>query len=134
MSLESGLKVVVLKDKPRVGCLFLSRANAGSFIRLERSIRAASWRAVAEATGVLDQVTPIKGCHGNSGGPHPPPVSKARNTWEEIPLRESTAIPKLPTWKGPILRRVDPSVNAEMTGTRGRASTAKEPGMGVRHS
>ena len=80
LSLESCLKVVVLKDKPREGCLFLSKANADSFDKLERSIRAANWQAVAEATGVLDQVTPIKGCHGNSGGPHPPPVSKARST------------------------------------------------------
>ena len=61
MSLESCLKVVVLKDKPRVGCLFLSRANADSFIRLERSIRAAIWQADAETTGVVDQVTPIEG-------------------------------------------------------------------------
>ena len=85
------MKVVVLKDKPRVGCLFLSRANADSFIRLERSIRAASWRAVAEATGVVDQATPIKGWYRNSGEPHLPPVWKARIKREGAPLRESTA-------------------------------------------
>jgi hypothetical protein len=125
LSLESCLKVVVLKDKPRVGRLFLSRANADSLNELERSIRAASWRAVAEATGVVDQVTPIKGWHGNSGEPHPPPVSKTRIMREAAPLWESTAIPKLPSRKGPRLRRADPLVNAEMTGTGGRASTAK---------
>jgi hypothetical protein len=61
LSLESCLKVVDLKDKPRVGCLFLSQANADSFNVLERSIRAALWQAVAESTGVVDQVTPIEG-------------------------------------------------------------------------
>ncbi len=61
MSLESCLKVVVRKDKPREGSLFLSKANADSFNVLERRIRAASWQAAAEATGVVDQVTPIEG-------------------------------------------------------------------------
>jgi len=61
LSLESCLKVVDLKDKPRSGCLFLSKANADSFNVLERSIRTALWQAVAESTGVVDQVTPIKG-------------------------------------------------------------------------
>ena len=61
MSLESLLKVVARKDKPRIGCLCQSKANADSFGELERRIRAASWQAVAEATGVLDQVTSTKG-------------------------------------------------------------------------
>ena len=39
----------------------LTNANADSFSELERRIRAAFWQAVAETTGVLDQVTPIKG-------------------------------------------------------------------------
>ncbi len=61
MSLESCLKVVARKDKPRRGSLFLSEANADSLNVLERSNRTAYWQAVSEATGVVDQITPIKG-------------------------------------------------------------------------
>jgi len=50
------------------------------------------------------------------------------------PLRESTAIPKLPHGKARHSAGSIHFENAEMTGARGRASTAKEPGMGVRQS
>ena len=72
-------------------CLFLSQANADSIAALERSIRSAFWQAEAEATGVVDQITPIKGWHRNSGEPHLPPVVIARTKREEAPLREYTA-------------------------------------------
>ena len=61
MSLESCLEVVARKDKPRKGSLFLSKANADSLNELERSIRTAYRPAVSEATGVVDQITPIEG-------------------------------------------------------------------------
>jgi len=48
-------------DKRRSGCFILLKLTADSFILLERSNRTASWRAVAEATGVVDQLTTIQG-------------------------------------------------------------------------
>ena len=48
-------------DKRRTGCLILLKQTADSVIRLERSNRPASWRAVAETTGVADQITTIQG-------------------------------------------------------------------------
>ena len=41
---------------------------------------------------------------------------------------------KAPTTERPVTPPGRSFENAEMTGTRGQASTAKEPGMGVRHS
>ena len=49
------------RDKRRKGCLILLKPTADSVNMLERSNRPASWRAVAETTGVVDQITTIQG-------------------------------------------------------------------------